>query len=133
QPAARLTLGLPIAPCELQAGFDRLGSAVAEKRARQARQTRKTRGQLSLKRMEEQVRCMQQLLRLIRNGRGESGMRVPERGDPDAGDQVQIAAAVRVKEPAPAPALEDHRSSAIDLQQVLLFNSNNVGDCGHSV
>ena len=54
-------------------------------------------------------------------------MRVPERRDADARDQIQIAAAVGVEQPAAAPALEHHRASAIDLQHVLGFERDHVG------
>ena len=96
---ARLAARVPVAARELEAGLDRFGAAVAEERARQARQLRQPLGQLALERMEEQVRRVEQRLRLIRDRARQPRMRMAERGDADAGQQVEILAPVRVVQP----------------------------------
>ena len=96
---ARLAPGVPIAPRELQARLDRFGAAVAEERARQPGQVRQPFGQAALQRVIEQVRRVDQRLRLIRDRAGQSRMGMPERGDADARQQIQVLAPLGVVEP----------------------------------
>ena len=80
----RLALRVPVAAREFQAGFDRLGAAVAEERARQAGQVCQALGELPLQRVEEQVRGVDQSLGLLGHRAREAAVRVPERRDADA-------------------------------------------------
>ena len=56
EPGAVLrALGDPVAPCELQTGLHRLGSAVAQERPRQTRECREASGDLRLQRVIVEV------------------------------------------------------------------------------
>jgi hypothetical protein len=94
--AAAHALGMPVAPRELQARFVGLGAAVAEERPRQPGERREPRRGLGLERVVIQVRRVQQRTRLVGDDRGQSRVRVTERGHADAGDEVQVLAAVDV-------------------------------------
>ena len=52
---------VPIPPGEFQAGFDRLGAAVAEEGALQTREPREPLRELALQRVVEEVGAMKQL------------------------------------------------------------------------
>ena len=93
-------LRVPVAARELEARLDRFGAAVAEERAREARELRQPRRRLGLKRVVVQVRRVQQRRRLVGDRGREPGMRVAERGDADAGDEVEVLAAVDVVQDA---------------------------------
>src|SRR5262249_56902612 len=71
---ARLALRVPIAARELQTGLDRLGAAVAEKRAREARQVCQPLGELPLQRMVEEVRRVDERLALFADRAREPAM-----------------------------------------------------------
>ena len=60
-------------------------------------------------------------------------MRVAERRDADARDEIEIAAPVIVEEPHALAPLEDDRKAAVGLQHVLRFEGANVvgGSRGH--
>ncbi len=75
----RLAERMPVAARELEARLDRLGAAVAEERALEARQAREPRGELALQRVEEQVRRVQQRLRLVGDG-ARRALRERDRG-----------------------------------------------------
>ena len=93
---ARLAARVPVAARELQARLDRFGAAVAEERARQPGQVRQPLGELALQRMVEQVRRVDQRLRLIGDRARQARMRVAERRDADARQQIEILAALGV-------------------------------------
>jgi hypothetical protein len=115
---ARRALRVPVAPRKLQRRLDRFRAAVAEERSRQAGERRQPRRQLPLQRVEEQIRRVQQFVRLRGDGRGETRMRMAERGHADPGDEIQIGAARRVEQAAAAATLEHDRRPAVDLQDV---------------
>src|SRR5438094_3744844 len=73
---SRFPSRIPVPPCEFQAGLDRLGAAVAKKRAREAGQVRKAFGELTLERVIEQVRRVEQGLGLIGDCTGKARMRM---------------------------------------------------------
>mgnify|MGYP003694479805 CR=1 FL=1 len=106
---------------EFQARLDRLRPAVAEERARQSGQLRQALGQLSGERMEEQVRRVDECLRLLGDRAGQPWMRVTQRRDADAGQQIDILAAVRVVETDALAADERHRVALVDRQHVFRF------------
>ena len=87
------------APCELQACFDGLGAAVAEEGARQPRQPREALGHLSLQRVEKEVRRVEQLAGLFAERDRQLRMRMAERGNADAGEEVEILAPAGVDQP----------------------------------
>jgi hypothetical protein len=111
---------------KLQARLHRLRAAVAEKRPRHPRQIGQPRGQLSLKRVMEQIRRVHQRGGLFGNGPREHRMRVPERRDADPGDQIEVTIAVPCEQRAPATGCEYHRRPAIHLQHVLLIRRDRV-------
>ena len=53
-------------------------------------------------------------------------MAVPERGDADARDQVQIPLTLASEERAALARLEDHRGAAVDLQHVLRVEGDGI-------
>ena len=118
---ARLAARVPVAPGELEARFDGLGAAVAEKRARQARELREALGQLSLQRVEEQIRGVQQRLRLVGDGARQPWVRMAERRDADARQQVEILASLRVEQADALAAHERDRLTSVRLQHVPRF------------
>ena len=127
--AARLAARVPVAPREFQAGFDGLRPAVAEERARQTRERGEALGEPPLQRVKEQIRRVEQRLRLIRDRAGQPGVRVSEGGDADPGQQVQICATVDIVEPDALAAHERHRRATVGLQHVPGFERLNVGAC----
>jgi hypothetical protein len=68
--------------------------------------------------MEEQVRRVRQLARLRADGVGDAAAAVAERGDTDAGEQVEVRAALGVEQADPFAADERHRKAAVRLQDV---------------
>ena len=115
-PRARRTQRVPVTARELERGFDCLGSTVAEERPRQSRKRRQPRRELPLQRVEEQVRRVEQLVRLRRDGRHEARVPVTQCRHADAGDEVEVRASGCVEETAAVTALEDHRRAPVDLQ-----------------
>ena len=89
---------------------------------------RQPRRQLPLQRVVEQVRRVQQRRAPASAiARASAGMRVAERGDADAGDQVEIALARRASNSAqPSPRLEHDRRAPVDLQHVLRVESDRI-------
>ena len=77
-------LRVPVAPRELQARFNGLGAAVAEEGAIQTGASRERRGDFGLQRMKEQVRRVEQRVRLRRDRVRQARVRVAERRDADA-------------------------------------------------
>ncbi len=76
--------------------------------------------------MKEQVRRVQQRRGLIGDCRSEARIRMAERSDTDAGNHVEIAAAIRVEQAATATALEDDRIALVDLQDMLGLECHHV-------
>ena len=56
---------------------------------------------------------------LVGQGRGESGVGVPERRHPEPRQEVEVAPAVGVVDVASLAPGQDHRHPLVDLQQVL--------------
>jgi hypothetical protein len=88
---------------ELQRGLDRLRTTVGEVNARQiARQhLAQSRGQLDL-RLDDVFAInhhVQMTARLIINRAQDRGMAVAESGNPDSGDEIQVAAAIDAVQP----------------------------------
>ena len=132
---ARFAAGVPVATGKLEAGFDRLGAAVAEKGARQPRQLRQPLRELPLQRVVEQVRRVDQRLRLIGDRARQSRMRVAERGDADSRQQIEILAPVRVVQPHALAAHERDRQTLVRLQDVSRLAHLNLvdGRCLHKL
>ena len=58
-------------------------------------------------------------------------MRVPERGDADAGHEVEVRASLIVEQPHAVAALEHHRLTPVVLQHVLELDRLDVTSCLH--
>ena len=125
---ARLAARVPVAARELQARLDRFGAAVAEERARQPRQARQPLGELALQRVKEQVRRVQQRLRLLGDRARQARMRVAERGHADARQQIEVLAALGVEQTHALAAHERDRLPPVGLQHVPRFPRLNVVD-----
>ena len=69
-------------------------------------------------RMEEQVGRVNQRVGLFGDGARERRMRVPERGDADAGQQVEVFAAPDIVQPHALAPDERDRIAPIRLQHV---------------
>ena len=121
---------VPVAPRELEAGFHRLGAAVAEKGARQPRQLRQPLRELPLQRVVEQVRGVDQRLRLIGDRPRQPRMRVAERRDADPRQQIEVFAPVGVVQPDALAAHERDRQTLVRLQDVSRFARLNFVDGG---
>src|SRR5205823_9967416 len=94
--------------CPLQRGLDGLGAGVAEERARAAEAFREPRGE-SLHRLRPvEVRDVPELVELRVRGRARRGMPVAEPDDGDARDEIQVALALRVLDPAAVAADDRH-------------------------
>ncbi len=104
---------MPVTASEFQARFDRFRATVAEECARQTRQDREPFGELTLQRMVEQVRTVQQRAGLIGEGAGEPGMSMTERRHADTGDQVQIFASLRIVKVHTLTADDDDWGAAV--------------------
>ena len=126
---ARLALRVPVPPRELQARFDGFCAAVAEKGSRQARQRRQPLRHLPLQRMKEQIRNVNQRLRLVGDRARDARMRVPERRDADARQQVEVFPAFRVEQPDALSANKVDRIAAVRLENVFCLASLNVFEC----
>src|SRR5687768_17689519 len=111
-------LGVPVASRELEAGLNRFGAAVAEKRARQPRQLRKARRRLRLERVVVEIGRVNQRCRLVGNCRDQARMRVAERGHTNARDEVQVFAAVDVVQARAAATDECDRLAFVGLKHV---------------
>ena len=128
--ARGVAVRVPVAARELQARLDRFGAAVAEERALEPGQRGQPRGQFALQRMKVQVRRVDERRRLIGHRRGQRRVRVPERRDADARDEIQVRPAVVVEQAHALAALEHHRQPPVDLQDVLQFEGFDVGHFG---
>ena len=93
---ARLAFRVPVAAREFQAGFHRFRAAVAEKRARQTRQLREMLGELTLIRVIKEIRRVQQRLRLVGDRPRQTRMRMSQRRDADARQEVEVLTPVGV-------------------------------------
>jgi hypothetical protein len=79
--------------------------------------------------MKKQVRRVDQRRRLLRDRGGKTWMRVAERGNANARDQVEIPAAGGVVKIAPTSALKDHGIALVDLQHMLGLDRHHVVRC----
>src|SRR5262245_57136498 len=95
---SRLAACVPISAGELQARFDGLGAAVAEKRARQPGKRREPFGSLPLQRVEEQVRRMEERGGLLGDHAGKARIRVAERRDTDPRQKIEVLLALGIVE-----------------------------------
>src|SRR5262245_62308563 len=84
-----LATGVPIAAGKLQTRFDRFGSAVAEECPRQTREIGQALGKLSLKRMKEEIRSMNQRLGLLGDWVGKRLTGMAQGSHPEPGKAVQ--------------------------------------------
>ena len=106
---------VPVASRELQARLHGLGAAVAEKRPRQTRQIGETFAELTLERVVEKVRRVEQRLRLLGDGARESRVGVAERRHAYARQQVEVFAAFGVVETYALAAHERNRCAPVGL------------------
>ena len=83
-------------------------------------------GQLALQRVKEQVRRVHQRLRLFGDRARQARMRVAERRDADAGQQVEVLAPFGVVQAHALAAHERHRLAAVGLQHMPRFARLNV-------
>ena len=113
-------------PREFETGFHRFRAAVADEDPRQSGQRCQAFTDLPLERVEEQVRGVQECLRLIGNGPGQPLVRMTERGDADARQQVKVLPALRVVEAHTFSAHEGERCPAVCLQDVAGFAGLNL-------
>ena len=90
-------------------------------------------GQLPLQRVIEQVRRVEERRGLIRDRAGEPGVRVAERRDADAREQVQVLAALGVPQAHALAADQRDRLAPIGLQHVARLAPHNVVDGGWHV
>src|SRR4249920_3065224 len=127
---SRLALRVPVAPRELQACLDRFRSAVADESPRQTRQRSQALGDLPLQWMEEQIRGVNERVRLFRNRVGQTLVSVAQRRDADSRQQIEIVVPIRIVESDPLAADEGHRLTAIRLQNISSLASLNVVDHG---
>ena len=91
---------MAVEPRQLDRGLVGLGAGVAEKYPVHAGRGAKPVGQLLLPRNLKQVGGMQQARGLVLQGAGQRREIVPEAGDRDAAQRVEVAAAVLVPEVA---------------------------------
>ena len=70
---------------------------------------------------------MEERRRLIGERGGETRVGMPKRGNADARDEVEVAAARAVEQAASTSALEDHRVPLVDLEHVLGLERHHVG------
>ena len=118
---------------ELDRGFVRFRPRVTEEDAFEAG----ARGEFVRKRtgglVVEQVARLHERPRLFRDGLRDGGMRVAERADGDAGDQVEISVALGVDQLAAFAAHDRNGRACVVLQQVALareaFGGLDFGGC----
>ena len=128
---ARSPSRVPVAARELQARLHRLGAAVAEERAVEARQRREPLGELALERVVEEVRAVQQRRRLLGDHRGEPRVRVTERRDADAREEVEVLAPLGVVQERAAPVRRCTIGAAlVHLHHVRRFEGDDVDERG---
>jgi hypothetical protein len=103
-----------VQPAVLARQLDRalvgLGAAVREEGAHAAAQVIELLRQLDLALVDVQVGDVDQPLRLVDDGLDHGRMRVAEHVHRDAGDQVEVHAAVAVPDAYPLAALHDERA-----------------------
>ena len=83
---------------ELDGGLDCFGAAVAEEDARHPGEVREALGEKTLRRVEEQVRDVEEVIRLLAERLHETRMAVAERIHGDAREEVPVDLPVRVDE-----------------------------------
>src|SRR5512134_2560710 len=83
--------------------------------------------------MEVQVRGLDERLRLIRDGRCKTRMRVPEHDDTDARQEVEIRASIGVVQPGAIAADENHQLPLVGLQHVTRFEGLHLFGRNHVV
>ena len=89
---------------QLERGLVRLCAGVGEEHpAVGAQQSDQSLGQLDLPLVQEQVRGVRERRDLPGDRLDDRRMRVPERADRDAADQVQVAVAVNIDDVQPLP------------------------------
>jgi len=107
-----------VAAHELDGRLVGLGAAVAEKHPGAERQLRDLPRQLRLPRNVIQVGDVQQTAGLLADGLHHARVAVAEVADRQAGDEIQIAPAVRIPQPAPPAPHKGHRKPAVGLHHI---------------
>ena len=88
---------LPVRLDHLQGAFRRLCAAVTEEDTVETAHLRDSRGERPLVHVVEQVGGMDQTCRLIRNGRDNTGVILPQRIDANAGNKVKVAFTLKIE------------------------------------
>jgi hypothetical protein len=89
---------MPVQPRQLDGGLVGFRAGIAKKAILHLRNLRQCRAELFLRCDAIEIRSVDQLVGLRANGRRNRWMRMAQSVDCDAGDAVQIAASVSVKE-----------------------------------
>ena len=111
---------------QLQRAFNRLGAAVREKRAVQSRCSAKLLGQQSLVLVVIKVGDVDGLRRLVANNLHNARMRVAKRIDAQAGEKVEVTAALDVINVHALAARDGQRVTGIGVQQEFLFAIDDI-------
>jgi hypothetical protein len=103
---------------ELQGRLVGLGAGVGEVHLAAQRGFRQALGELHPRLAVEEVADVQQARGLLLDGRHDGRMAVAERGDGQAGLEVEVLGAVGVPQPCPLPAHELHRLARVGRDDV---------------
>jgi hypothetical protein len=88
--------GMPISAGELETSFNGLGAAITKERTGQSRQRCKLLGKLSLQRVIEEIRTVNQGLGLVGDRGGQTWIGMSQCGNANTGDEVEVLAALRI-------------------------------------
>lgn len=118
--------GAAMGLAHLESAFGGFGARVAEKNTLHAGCFGDLLGEGALVAMEVEVRGVDEESGLFADHFGDAGMGVAEGIDTDAGDEVEIAFAVEIIEIDAFAAVEDQRVAAVVLEQILLFEFDDL-------
>ena len=103
---------------QLDRTFDGFGAAVREKHAIQARELDEFLGEPSLVLVAVEVRNVDQFGGLVTNRLHDSRVRVAERVDAQAGDEVEVLLPLEVEEENSFAALKGDRVAVVSLEKI---------------
>ena len=116
-----------------QRAFHGLGAGVAEEGALQAAGFGQTLGERSLISVVIEIGRVKQAAGLFADHLDQPRMRVAERVDADARDEVEIALARWIEDVAAFAALEHQRIAGVGLEQVLALERSHAVECASSL
>src|SRR5437016_7927966 len=116
---------------ELDCAFDRLGPAVREENTLKTRQSAQLLSEAPLIFVVVEVGDVDELCGLVADGLDDTRVGVADRIDAQAGDEIQIAAPIQVKQKDAFPASKSYRITIVGLKKAAAFKFDDFFEASH--